>query len=1299
MGLTWLSVSEHKLSIRPSDMATLYLLASSCYNSLDVLFAASTAVSWSFSGITWLPVSELAARLALLVLESLQKTGSMGHDGVSGMAPEETVGLLNATFFWWINRIILKGSHRMLRLDDIPPLDAALKPETLRAAVLRAWDRRDKPENKMTLPKVLVRSLLKPFLSVIAPRLFATAFRCSQPLLICETIRFISQTQVESGANCAKYWLVLAAVLVYVGLAISSAIHRHRLNRLEVMVRASLAALIYNKATELDSKASNAGRAVTLMSTDVDGIVDAGEMFHETWMQLVELTVGVIILASQVKWLSPLPFAIMFACSRVSRYLAQNIRPRQKAWNMATQDRMSALSSVLSSMKGLKSLGLTDRMIEHVRSLREREIQASKQVRWMRVVYNSSANALGIFAPVLTIVLYAIIAEAQGGRLDEETAFTTMATLSIVTHPANMIMTIIPQAVASMASFERIQEYLLEEPFADQRRVIKSPAVDDRATDEEQGVGLTNVTIHKPGSAIPILDDVSLAMKKGTLTICSGPVGSGKTALARAILGELRPASGEITLCSERIGYCDQNPWLPPGTIKQIICSFAEDVDDRRYQEVVSACCLAQDLASLPQRGETSFGNQGINLSGGQRQRLALARLLYSRPELAILDDPFTALDGTTETHIVETLLATNGWFRKQGTTVLLVTNSAQHYHLADQIALLDEGQIKSIGSWQDFQGQLTEIRKFTFDGNDTEKAHVVHGESPQEQAKALRNRDAQQDLHRKTGDFSLYAPTYWLKWWTGSERGQLPYYASSYVLLAVVAWAATSGTMWAMSMQLAILSGRIMHQSLLTAVLGAPLSYFSSTEIGVTINRFSQDITLVDRHLPYSFMTLCNQVFKLATQILVLLKRYYLRTSRQLRVMELESQAALFSSFLETVSGLVSIRAFGWQSLFQARNSQSLDESLRPLYLLFCLQRWLRLVLDLIMSTIAVSIIGLAARRSGAMSSADAGVALNLILVANSTLISLVHSWAGLEMSLGAVARIRETDLHAPREDMPGEDMVPDAAWPRKGDISLNNVTAYHGSDHAVVRGVNLHIHSGQKVVICGRTGSGKSTLLMALLRLTGYTGSIAVDGLDISLIPRSVLRQRCFITIPQDPFMIPEASLAFNLDPSSLANEEVLRRALVKVCLWQHLSADSGDSEIDPLDNKLSALPALSVGQLQLLAMARAIVQKEGPRAGGFFVDIEGMHGAKPIVLLDEATSSLDPATEAAIYDLIESEFVEAGHTVIIVAHRMSALSGRVRPGKDVVVFLDSGHVAQVGSYDDLAEYITAMEEVSRR
>ncbi|UNI24737.1 hypothetical protein JDV02_010462 [Purpureocillium takamizusanense] len=792
-----------------------------------------------------------------------------------------------------------------------------------------------------------------------------------------------------------------------------------------------------------------------------------------------------------------------------------------------------------------------------------------------------------------------------------------MATLAIVTHPANMIMTIVPQAVTALASFERIQDYLLEGSFTDQRRVVGSP----------------------PGSENPILHDLSMSMNKGTITICSGPVGSGKTALARA---------------------CDQSTWLPHGTIRELISSFAEDVDLQRYHEAVTACCLEQDLASLPHHDGTVVGTQGINLSGGQRQRLALARLLYSQPEVAILDDPFAALDGTTEATVVENLIGEHGWLRRHKTTVFLATNSAQYFHFADQIAVLDGGQLKSLGSWQELKSQLTEIRKFTFGDDDEEKAAVIHHQSPQEQAKALRNRDAEQDLYRRTGDFSLYGyyvrstgvwsallvigctsiysffitvPAYWLKWWTGSEPGQLSYYASGYVLLAVVAWAATSGTMWSMSMQLAIRSGRNLHQSLLTAVMGAPFSFFSTTEIGVTINRFGQDISLVDRNLPHSFMTLCTQVFKLSAQILVLL------------------------------------------------------------------QRWLNLVLDLTASAIAIGIIGLAVGHPSSMSGADVGVALNLILVANNTLISLVYSWAGLEMSLGAVARIRDIDLHAPREDLPTESTVPDATWSQKGELCLDNVTVYQGSNHAVVRDVNLHIRGGRKVVMCGRTGSGKSSLLMALLRLTNYTGSITIDGLDVSLMPRSVLRRQCFITIAQDSTVIPEATLAFNLNPSSLASEEVLREALEKVGLRQVLSSDGGGTETDVLERTLSSLLPLSVGQLQLLAMARAIVQKRCSRASTPFIDHDGMHEARPIVLLDEAMSSLDPATEATIYDLIESEFVDAGHTVIIVAHRLSALSGKLRPGTDLVAFLDRGCVAQVGTYEDLAEFVTTAEEASSR
>ncbi|KAJ6439348.1 ABC multidrug transporter [Purpureocillium lavendulum] len=909
------------------------------------------------------------------------------------------------------------------------------------------------------------------------------------------------------------------------------------------------------------------------------------------------------------------------------------------------------------------------------------------------------ANALGIFAPVITIVLFAVIAEVQGSPLDEVTAFTTVATLAIVTHPANMIMTIIPNAVAAFASFDRIQEYLLEEPLADQRQVSESEAPGTQTSDYQPGIVLTDMTVSKPASMDAILRDVTLSMEKGTVTIMSG----------------------EITVCSKRIGYCDQTVWLPPGTIKEIVCSFETNVDEQRYKRAITSCCLDQDLASLPARDETQVGSQGMNLSGGQRQRLALARLLYSRCDIAILDDPFTALDGTTETSVVENVLGERGWLRQEKTTVFLISNSAQHFHLADQVALLDGGKLQCVGSCQDLKTHFTEIRKFTF-GADREKSGAERRrQTPQEQAKILKNHDAELDLHRKTGDLSLYryygkaagavsvllvvgctasysvlitVPHYWIKWWTGSGPGQLAYYAGGYVLLAVIAWASTSGTMC------------------------APLSFFSTKETGVIINRFGQDIDLVDKHLPFAFMTLCNQVFKLTAQILVLVKvqglllvsfpvcavavviiqRFYMQTSRQLRVMELESQSALFTSFLETVRLKIQRRRYSnMASDMNYRNSQSLDKSLRPLYLLLCLQRWLNLVLDLTMSAIAVGVIGLAVRRSSSMSGADVGVALNVILVANSTLVALVRSWTSLEMSLGAIARIRQIDLHTPREDLAGEDTVPDAAWPSKGEISFEDVTAYYGSNHVVVRGVDLRIRSGQKVVLCGRTGSGKSTLLTALLRLTDYTGSITVDGRDISRIPKSVVRQRCFITVPQDPFMIPEATLAFNLDPSSLASEQVLHDALAKVGLWRHLSGEGDGSESNPLDRKLSSLPSLSAGGSQLLAMARAMVQKHCARAGAFFVDREDVHTAKPILLLDEATSSLDPTTEATIYNLIESEFVDAGHTVIMVSHRLSSLSGRMRDGKDIVALLEQGRLTKVGSYEDMAEYVNAAEELS--
>lgn len=204
----------------------------------------------------------------------------------------------------------------------------------------------------------------------------------------------------------------------------------------------------------------------------------------------------------------------------------------------------------------------------------------------------------------------------------------------------------------------------------------------------------------------------------------------------------------------------------------------------------------------------------------------------------------------------------------------------------------------------------------------------------------------------------------------------------------------------------------------------------------------------------------------------------------------------------------------------------------------------------------------------------------------------------------------------------------------------------------------------------------------MLALLRLVNYTGLIAVDGQDLSLLPRSVVRQRCFITVPQDSLLMQEASLRFNLDPFNQATSEAIVTALQKTQLWPELSrgrgsdtADNNDA-FDILNQPISELSFLSVGQQQLLSLTRALVRKEALRLDPSAV------ACKPILLLDEATSSLDPTTESLINNLIDEEFTSQGHTVIIVAHRASVLTKWMRPGIDRVVLLSDGQVERVGS-----------------
>lgn len=431
---------------------------------------------------------------------------------------------------------------------------------------------------------------------------------------------------------------------------------------------------------------------------------------------------------------------------------------------------------------------------------------------------------------------------------------------------------------------------------------------------------------------------------------------------------------------------------------------------------------------------------------------------------------------------------------------------------------------------------------------------------------------------------------------------------------------------------------------------------------------------------------------------------------------MELESRSIVFIDLLETVDGLVTIRAFEGESKAISEHLSSLDESQKPFYLLLCLQSWLKIILDLLVAAIAIGVIALAVVLRNTTSGGSVGMALNIVLIANTTLLRLIQTWTNLEISLGAIARIKGLEDEVSPEDLPSETSVLPETWPSSGAIEFRSVTAVYNAEDTVLEDVSLRVDPGQKVIICGRTGrqvtaneqfggsdinffySGKSSMLLTLHRLLDTTsGSITVDGVNISLVPRSVIRERCFVTVPQEPLLFNHESLRFNVDPTGTLSNNTIIEELSKVYLWQHFGSainqenlgDANTSTHPILDRELTSLPPLSVGQRQLLALARALLQ----------VYAISTSGAKPIVLLDEATSSLDSSTEKVIIDIINREFTKKGHTVIMVAHRVGAAISHLRPGVDAVVWMKDGQIEKVGGASDVMnmteQTITPAEE----
>jgi ABC-type multidrug transport system fused ATPase/permease subunit len=248
------------------------------------------------------------------------------------------------------------------------------------------------------------------------------------------------------------------------------------------------------------------------------------------------------------------------------------------------------------------------------------------------------------------------------------------------------------------------------------------------------------------------------------------------------------------------------------------------------------------------------------------------------------------------------------------------------------------------------------------------------------------------------------------------------------------------------------------------------------------------------------------------------------------MRLLDLAEKGPVYTQCLDALNGLVTIRAFGWQDRFRAKNHQLVDNSQKPWHLQRMIQRLLLLVLDLVTAGLTVLIVGIAV---GSIGTGGVAVALVQIISVSGYLNQVINTYTLLETTLGAIWRMKkfQEESTAPNANV-DEEQQPLSDWPSKGDVVFDDVTAsYNSKDNNLKEGsaeglalnaVSIRIDAGQKIGICGRTGSGKSPLVIALFGLLDLSsGTISIDGIDISTIYRERVRSK-LNGLSQEPYFL---------------------------------------------------------------------------------------------------------------------------------------------------------------------------------
>eukprot|EP00903_Cladosiphon_okamuranus_P012646 g11831.t1 len=651
---------------------------------------------------------------------------------------------LSKLLFSWIGPLVQLAYARPLEPEHLFPLPESSDSSELLERFHAAWgEQLAKPKGQRSLARAMVKVFKCSLIVTAVLALCQQVVLLSVPLVVQQLLGWL----IDENDDRTYVGVIWAVALFIVGFCGNGLMSNHYFLYLYVLgmdARTMLNGVTYAKSLRLSNKArqgTSTGELVTLMSNDAQRLPDMSLSVHAIWSTPLFIAIAIFLLVRLVGTAAVAGLLFLVGIIPVQGMLAAKQMGLQRAQMKQTESRVKVVNEVLQGIRIVKYYAWEAPFVERISGLRDVEVDKIKNFAFI----NAYTMSIMLTTPFVMVMLTLVVYFNGDGDFSPDVVFTAVSLLLIIRFPLMMLPMAIASWVQGKVSLGRMQKFFeLEELDPKDREwtnrsgngrgagavsisgtYVWTPTDDDdeEASKSKDGVKDTTTTagskskgaavageeasggdevdldgLKKPETPVEVWDLQlqGVQIPSGKLTAVVGQVGSGKSSLLSALLGDMTKVEGEISIDGS-VAYVAQTAWIINATLKDNVL-MGRPFDEARYRQVLDVCDMKQDLAQLPAGDETEIGEKGINLSGGQKQRVSIARAAYADADVYILDDPLSAVDAHVGRHLFDECLA--GFLK--GKTIILCANQLQFLSQTDRVLVVHEGRIVEEGAYSE---------------------------------------------------------------------------------------------------------------------------------------------------------------------------------------------------------------------------------------------------------------------------------------------------------------------------------------------------------------------------------------------------------------------------------------------------------------------------------------------------------------------------------------------------------------------------------------------------------------------